>query len=139
MIERECESGGSERERERESEGATERDREKRRPLWHSRTRRGSRSSDLDPNVIRSRPRKVDSRLAGKGKLKSHGARPVHLIISILKWNRTSRLSIKKRPLWHSRTRRGRRSCFARASPSSVAQRENLYWTCAAVPRRVRV
>ena len=35
--------------------------------------------------------RKVDVRLPGKG----NGARPVHLIIAMIKWTRTSRLSIK--------------------------------------------
>ena len=39
--------------------------------------------------------RKVDVRLPGKGNSNSHGARPVHLIISMIKWTRTSRLSIK--------------------------------------------
>ena len=40
-------------------------------------------------------PRKVDVRLPGKGNANSHGARPVHLIITMIKWFRTSRLSIK--------------------------------------------
>ena len=40
--------------------------------------------------------RKVDVRLSGKGNSNSHGARPVHLIITMMKWMRTSRLSIKK-------------------------------------------
>jgi len=40
-------------------------------------------------------PRKADIGLAGKGKLQSYGVRPVHQIISITKWIRTSRLSIK--------------------------------------------
>jgi len=39
--------------------------------------------------------RKVDVRLPGKGNSNSHGARPVHLIITTIKWIRTSRLSIK--------------------------------------------
>ena len=38
---------------------------------------------------------KVDVRLPGKGDSNSHGARPVHLIITMMKWIRTSRLSIK--------------------------------------------
>ena len=41
------------------------------------------------------RVRKVDVRLPGKGNPKTHGARPVHPIITIIKWIRTSRLSIK--------------------------------------------
>ena len=38
--------------------------------------------------------RKVDVRLPGKGNSNSHGLRPVHPIITIIKWIRTSRLSI---------------------------------------------
>jgi len=38
---------------------------------------------------------KVDVRLPGKGNSNSYGARPVHLIITMIKWIRTSRLSIK--------------------------------------------
>jgi len=38
---------------------------------------------------------KVDVKLPGKGNSNSHGARPVHLIITMIKWIRTSRLSIK--------------------------------------------
>jgi len=34
-------------------------------------------------------------RLPGKGDSNSHGARPDHLIITMIKWIRTSRLSIK--------------------------------------------
>ena len=33
--------------------------------------------------------RKVDIRLPGKGNSNSHGARPVHLIITMIKWIRT--------------------------------------------------
>ena len=39
--------------------------------------------------------RKVNLRLPGKGNSNSHGARPVHQIISMIKWIRTSSLSIK--------------------------------------------
>ena len=39
--------------------------------------------------------RKVDVRLPGEGNSNSHGARPIHLIITMIKWIRTSRLSIK--------------------------------------------
>ena len=39
--------------------------------------------------------RKVDVRLHGKGNSNSHGARPVHLIVTIIKWIRTSRMSTK--------------------------------------------
>jgi len=44
---------------------------------------------------IAQKPRKVDVRLPGKGNSNSHGARPVHLIITMIKWIQTSRLSIK--------------------------------------------
>ena len=37
-------------------------------------------------------PRKVAVRLPEKGKSDSHDARPVHLIITMIKWIRTSRL-----------------------------------------------
>ena len=62
-------------------------------------------SLKLIVGVVRSVPgdcqgwqeyRKVDVRLPGKGNSNSHGARPVHLIITMIKWIRTSRLSIKK-------------------------------------------
>ena len=43
--------------------------------------------------------RKVDVRLPGKGNSNSHGARPVHLIITMIKWIRTGRLSIQN-SLW---------------------------------------
>ena len=39
--------------------------------------------------------RKVDVRLPGKGDSNCHGARPVHLINTMIKWIWTSRLSIK--------------------------------------------
>ena len=42
-----------------------------------------------------SETRKVDIRLPGKGNSNSHAARPVHRIIKMIKWTRTSRLSIK--------------------------------------------
>ena len=40
--------------------------------------------------------RRVDVRLPGKGYSNSHGVRPVRLIITMIKWIRTSRLSKKK-------------------------------------------
>ena len=39
---------------------------------------------------------KLDIRLLEKGYSDSHRARPVHQIISMIKWIRTSRFSIKK-------------------------------------------
>ena len=44
--------------------------------------------------------RKVDVRLPGKWQLKSHGARPVHPILKLMRWTRTSRLSAKKSLAW---------------------------------------
>ena len=42
-------------------------------------------------------PRKVESRCKAtwKRKFKSHGARPVHLITTMMKWIWTSRLSLR--------------------------------------------
>ena len=40
--------------------------------------------------------RQVDVRLPGKGNSNSHGARPVHQIMSTIKWIGTSKLSIKE-------------------------------------------
>ena len=48
-----------------------------------------------DPSTMFLYARKVDVRLPGKGNSNSHGARPVHLISTMIKWIRTSRLSIK--------------------------------------------
>jgi len=45
--------------------------------------------------LVPVKPRKADIRLPGKGNSNSHDARPVHQIISLTKWIRTSRLSIK--------------------------------------------
>ena len=39
--------------------------------------------------------RKVDGRLPGKGNSNPYGASPVHLIITMIQWIRTSRLPIK--------------------------------------------
>jgi hypothetical protein len=48
-------------------------------------------------STIISQPgtRKVDVRLPGKGNSNSHGARPVHIIVTMMTWIRTSRLSMK--------------------------------------------
>ena len=45
--------------------------------------------------------RKVDARLPGKGNSNSHDARPVHLIITMMRWILTSRLKINNStPEW---------------------------------------
>ena len=48
--------------------------------------------------------RKVDVRLPVKGNSNSHGAGPVHLIITMIKRVRTSRLLIKNSLCWQVRT-----------------------------------
>jgi len=50
--------------------------------------RRSKNTSEVTPS------RKVDARLPEKGDSNSHGARPVHLIITMIKWIRTRRLSL---------------------------------------------
>ena len=47
------------------------------------------------PDPTFSVNRKVDVRLPGKGNSTPHGARPVHLIMAMIKWIRTRRLSTK--------------------------------------------
>ena len=64
------------------------------------------------PRWVRPVVSKVDVRLPGKG----NGARPVHLIITMIKWIRTSRLSIKNSfsltlSVGRSSTRRSWRTC----------------------------
>ena len=49
----------------------------------------------LSDSNKRKSTRMVDVRLPGKWNSNSHGARPAHRIISMKKWIRTSRLSIK--------------------------------------------
>ena len=48
------------------------------------------REEDLEKKFL------TQVRLPGNGNSNSHGARPVHLIITMIKWSGTSRLSIKK-------------------------------------------
>ena len=61
--------------------------------LWF----RGWRALDLGVSGLKHRfTRKVDVRLPGNGNSNFHGARPVHfIIITMMKWTRTSRTSIK--------------------------------------------
>ena len=51
-----------------------------------------SEQEDAAPSSGACPPLKRDVRLPGKGNLDSHGARPVHLIITMIKWIRTIRL-----------------------------------------------
>ena len=57
--------------------------------------REGKRNAPVTPRQYHVCITKIDVRLPGKGNSNSHGARPVHLIITMIKWSRTSRLSIK--------------------------------------------
>ena len=54
--------------------------------LTHTRdkTERDGRSELL--NLFAKLPRKVDVRLPGRGNSNSHGARPVHSIITMIRW-----------------------------------------------------
>ena len=61
----------------------------------------------------------VDVRLPGKGNSNSHGARPVYLIITMINWIRTSRLSIKQKSLCHEIVRAHRPSRHAPRTPAS--------------------
>ena len=68
--------------------------------------------------------RKVDVRLPGKGKSSSHGARTAHLIVTMIEWIRTSRLSIKNSlsdgrewPWWCTDSRRWTSNVTVDAGP----------------------
>ena len=53
--------------------------------------------ADFDPQTrssLLAARKRGNVRLPGQGDSNMHGARPVHRIISIMKWIRTSRLSI---------------------------------------------
>ena len=72
----------------------------------------------------------VDVRLLGKGNSHSHGARPVHLIVTIIKWIRTSRLSIK-----NSLSREAFLIFNLSRSPSAASARANARFSCASTER----
>ena len=69
----------------------------------------------------------VDARLPGKGNSNSYGARPVHLITTMIKWIRTSRLSLKK---WYS--------CRLRGGAASSSARSPFPAISTQTPARVR-
>ena len=74
-----------------------------------------------------STSRKVDIRLPGKGNSNSHGARPVHLIITMIKWIRTTRLSILSRrwiPGWNWSLLRSISPRQTPASPTTTSRHE---------------
>jgi len=71
----------------------------------------------------------------GKGNSNSHGARPVHLIITMIKWIRTSRLSIKNSRFvtW------GSPLGLEKGSPGKSCFRRTLYLCCSGgeqIPRQ---
>jgi hypothetical protein len=77
-------------------------------------------------------PRKV--RLPRKGNSNSHGARPVHQIITIMKLIRTSRLSIENSPSLLSLS-----PCSTRRVLTVSGHRLRVYCFAAAVPEKLRV
>jgi len=83
--------------------------------------------------------RNVDVRLPGKGNSNSHGARPVHQLISMIKWIQTSRLSILSLSMTPS---------VSHTPPTAGHAALHLGWgylrttnsqKCEAVPRRARI
>ena len=70
-------------------------ERERKGHLGQARPGRAARS-DGPPILPKMRceaeSRKVDATLPGKKNPNSHGARPIHLIITVIKWIRTRRL-----------------------------------------------
>jgi hypothetical protein len=90
-------AGGCYRVREREGERESERARERERDLTAAH-KPAFANGLLCPMPAGTRPgmRKVNVKLPGERNSNSHGARPVHQIITIIKWIRTSGLSIKK-------------------------------------------
>ena len=80
-----------ERKREREKERETERKRERER----DREREREKGREREREKERERAIERERELPGKGSSNSHGAKPVDLIITMIKWIRTSRLSIK--------------------------------------------
>ena len=89
----------------------------------HPRRREAAKLSSASDNLLV--PRKVDVRLPGKGNTNAHGARPVHLIITTIKWIRTSR-SLSG---WEAHPRRREAAKLSSASAHK----------CAVVPRRARI
>ena len=74
------------------------------RVLVHTNSRKAAMEVIFAPKVLRgtdqtmfvSGSRKVDVWLPEKGNSNFHGARPVHLITTMIRWIRTGKLSIKK-------------------------------------------
>ena len=82
-------------------------------------------------------PWKVDVRLPGKGNSNSHGARPVLLIITMIKWIRTSRLAIKNSFSGEPRYTHGRHGQFVFINrTTSLTESSSLtpYWSESTLP-----
>ena len=90
---------------------------------------------------VRREERREERRPGGKGDSNSHGARPVHLIITMIKWTRTSGLPIKNSFSVRSSpsypptlTTRRRERCTCQFRPSrteasiSRSRRTHLRW-----------
>ena len=77
---------------------------------------------DMTPDAFfRHTLRKVRFR-PGKGNSNSHGARPVHLTITMIKWIRTNRLTIKNSPSIRFRAKRVQLRRFQGRLPASQSQ-----------------
>ena len=81
--------------------------------------RQRDRETETESGGAERKTRKVDVRLPGKGHSNSYGARPDHLIITMIKWIRTSRLSIKN-SLWLELRVSGRQATFSSSFWQSV-------------------
>ena len=72
--------------------------------------------------------RKVDVRLPGKDNFNCHGARPVHLIITMMKWVGTGRLSIQNSFFMHvemcSKTRQAKRDASCEGCEIALGPQE---------------
>ena len=87
----------------------------------------------------------------GKGNSNCHGARPVHLIITMIKWIRPSRLSLKNSLWWGGEGRRlptasdtrsmavGLIACGTHTSLASIPEATTTSQKCEAVPRSARI
>ena len=78
--------------------------------------------------MCRQGGRKVDVRLPGKGNSNSHGARPVHLIVKMVKWIRTSVLSINHSLSNECVGREAGRGATARPSRIPLAASSSIFW-----------
>ena len=82
-------------ENKRQANGKQQSEKKKMRDAHGRKEAREGRGTIGTPSHRPDITRKVDVRLPGKGKSNFNGATPVHPIITMIKWIRTSRLSIK--------------------------------------------